>query len=89
MSKGKINRIEYSTKYLKLFKKLAPHIREKAREKERWFRYNPFDPKLETHKLHGKFKEYWSYSVDYKNRVIFRFLNGNSAIFLYIGPHPY
>ena len=62
-------------------------FQQKAREKERIFRQDPFDAKLKTHKLHGKFADYWVYSVDYTYRVIFRFLNGREALFFDIGPH--
>ncbi len=88
MSGGRIKRIEYSTKYLRSFKKLPGRLKHKALEKERLFRSNPFDARLGSHKLSGKFQGYWSYSVDYKSRVIFRFINGNSVLFFDVGPHP-
>ena len=88
MSGEKISSVEYSTKYIRSFKKLPPPIQAKAREKEMLFIIDPFTARLETHKLHGKLQDYWAYSVDYKYRVIFRFLNGTSALFFDIGLHP-
>jgi len=32
-------------------------------EKESLFLTNPFNSSLETHKLHGKYKEYWAFKV--------------------------
>lgn len=84
----KIKKIDFSTRYLRSLKKLPEDIRQKAYEKETVFRQNPFDARLKTHKLSGRFYGYWAYSVDYKNRVIFRFINGDKALFFDIGPHP-
>ena len=39
------------------------------------FSQNPFDPRLRTHKLTGKLKGLWSFSVAYDCRVIFKFIS--------------
>ncbi|NWF67355.1 MAG: type II toxin-antitoxin system mRNA interferase toxin, RelE/StbE family [Campylobacterales bacterium] len=31
---------------------------------------NPFEPSLQTHKLKGELKEFWSYSLNYEYRVV-------------------
>lgn len=36
---------------------------------------NPYNPKLKTHKLHGKLKDYWASVVDYDCRIVFAFTN--------------
>jgi proteic killer suppression protein len=51
------------------------------------FRENPFHPSLRTHKLKGKYKNFYSYSVTRDYRVLFRFLNGDKVIFYDIGTH--
>jgi mRNA-degrading endonuclease YafQ of YafQ-DinJ toxin-antitoxin module len=51
------------------------------------FKANPFDPSLKTHKLSGKFKEYWSFSVEYDQRVLFYFTEDENAVFVDIGSH--
>ena len=47
----------------------------------------PFDPSLKTHRLSGKFKELWSFSVDYDQRVLFYFTKDQKAVFIDIGNH--
>ena len=84
----RISSIEYNTKYLRSFKKLPIPIQQKTREKEYLFYANPFDPRLETHKLRGKFNGYWAYSVNHKYRVIFRFISNVKVLFFDIGLHP-
>lgn len=63
-------------------------------ERERLFRikleafiHNQFDPSLKTHKLSGKLKDYWSFSVEYDLRVIFYFSDMEEAVFVDIGTH--
>jgi addiction module RelE/StbE family toxin len=51
------------------------------------FSQNPFDPKLRTHKLTGKLKGLWSFSVSYDCRVIFRFINDRDVLLIDIGSH--
>ena len=51
------------------------------------FSQNPFDPKLRTHKLTGKLKGLWSFSISYDCRVIFRFINDHDVLLIDIGSH--
>ena len=51
------------------------------------FRESPFIPILETHKLGGKLKGYWAYSVDEHYRVLFRFEKEHTVIYFDIGTH--
>ncbi len=79
--------IFYSPKFSRQYKKLAQEIRTKAKEKEVIFRANPYDNLLKTHKLKGKLADFWSFSVDYKIRIIFEFQDKNVVTFHYIGDH--
>jgi len=49
----KIKEIKISPRFEKHYKKLSKEVKEKAREKEKIFRENPFNPILKTHKLTG------------------------------------
>lgn len=51
------------------------------------FIVDPFDPSLKTHKLSGKLKDLWSFSVDYDDRVLFYFTEDERAVFVDIGSH--
>ena len=49
---------------------------------------DPFHHSLRTHKLSGKLKDLWSFSVEYNLRVLFYFEENNTkAIFMDIGTH--
>lgn len=80
-------KIYYSTKFSKEYKKLPKKIKLTAEKKEELFRENPFSPQLKTHKLTGKLRDYWSFSVDYQYRIIFEFADKDVIWFHSIGTH--
>ena len=67
--------------------KLPSAIKRKAEARESIFKTNPFDPRLNTHKLQGKRKNEWAYSVDYSYRIAFIFVSGTEILYLDIGTH--
>lgn len=69
------------------FSALPSAVQTKAEKQEKLFRKNPFHPSLHTEKLEPKDKEVWSFRIDKRYRVLFRFLNGSKALFLTVGPH--
>lgn len=76
-----------TTRFKRSFRRLPAEVQEKAVEREQLFRLDPFDPRLETHKLRGRLKKLWSYSVDFRYRVLFRFAAGHAVIYFDIGDH--
>ena len=56
-------------------------------EKIELFRNRDNHTKLKVHKLHGPLVSFWSFSVNYKYRIIFESLNKNEAILHDIGDH--
>ncbi|PJE73773.1 MAG: type II toxin-antitoxin system mRNA interferase toxin, RelE/StbE family [Candidatus Terrybacteria bacterium CG10_big_fil_rev_8_21_14_0_10_41_10] len=77
--------IYYTSRFVKNYKKLPERIKLKAELKEAIFKINPFDQRLETHKLHGKDKEFWSYSIDNKYRIKFLLTSNDEALYLNVG----
>ncbi|MEK7193501.1 MAG: type II toxin-antitoxin system RelE/ParE family toxin [Patescibacteria group bacterium] len=69
------------------YRKLPVIVRKKAEKQEILFRENPFYPSLHTEKLEPKGKQVWSFRVDKKYRIFFRFLEENKVLFLTVGPH--
>jgi len=79
--------IRTSSRFRKSFKKLPRRVRDKTKEKEKIFRTNPFDKHLDTHKLHGKYKEYWAFTITDQYRIMFIFTESNVIDFVDIGTH--
>ncbi|OGZ78195.1 MAG: hypothetical protein A2528_03835 [Candidatus Staskawiczbacteria bacterium RIFOXYD2_FULL_37_9] len=69
------------------YSSLPKEIQKKAKRQENIFKNNPFYPSLRTEKLTPKSREAWSFRVDKKYRIIFRFLGENKIVFIAIGPH--
>lgn len=69
------------------YNNLPATIRKKAEKQEALFRKNPFYPSLNTEKLEPKGKQIWSFRIDKKYRIFFRFLEEKKVLFLTVGPH--
>lgn len=79
--------IEYTPTFAKHYKKLPLVIRMKAEKKESVLRENPFSPVLKTHKLGGFLANYWSFSIDYQFRVVFRLVKPRQIVLIDVGTH--
>ncbi len=80
-------KIFYHANFKQQFKKLHRNIQLSALHKEQIFKIDPFDKSLETHKLHGPFKNSWAFSVNNKYRIAFDFMDNDLVLFFAIGTH--
>ena len=80
-------KIIYSTKFAREYRKLPLKIKKLAEKREQIFRKDPFESSLKTHKLTGKLKEYYSFSIDYQYRIIFEFVEKDNIWFHSAGTH--
>lgn len=80
-------KIYYSSKFAKEYKKLPRKVKLSAEKKEKVFRNDPFDSQLKTHKLTGRLKEYYSFSIEYQYRIIFEFIKKDVVWFHSVGTH--
>ena len=80
-------RIFYSPQFKREYRKLSDIIKDKAEKKEKIFRINPLDQRLKTHKLGGRLIGLWSFSIDYRYRIIFEFISRENITFHAIGDH--
>lgn len=80
-------RIILTAEFVSRYDNLPEKIQIKAEKQEKYFRKNPFHSSLHTEKLEPHRKEVWSIRVDRRYRIAFRFIDGNTALFLTVGPH--
>ena len=80
-------KIVYRSTFFRHCKKLPNILQEEIKEKIELFRENPKHPFLKTHKLKGTLKKCYSFSVNYKYRVIFYYKTKNVAVLLGVGDH--
>ncbi len=79
--------IRVTSRFEESYRKLPKRIQAEAKRKETIFRQNPFDPRLNTHKLHGKERAAWAFSITRSYRIKFLLLEHGTALFLDIGTH--
>jgi mRNA-degrading endonuclease YafQ of YafQ-DinJ toxin-antitoxin module len=68
-------------------KKLEKELIDEVFEKIDLFKDVKNHKLLKVHKLHGKFSKYFSFSVNYKTRIVFEYETKNEVVFLAIGDH--
>ena len=83
-------KVSFSSSFRRAFKKRIKG--KKELESRFWsklevFTQDPYAPSLKTHKLSGKLKDLWSFSVEYDHRVLFYFTDDGNAVFVDIGNH--
>jgi addiction module RelE/StbE family toxin len=76
-----------SIDFAKSFKKNNKISEDVFFEKLEVFVNNPFEPNLRTHKLSGKLKNLWAFSLGYDLRVVFIFEEDDKIVLIDIGTH--
>lgn len=79
--------VSLAPQFMRRFKKLDPQLKTEAREKISLFATDPQNPLLHAHALTGRLKGLYSFSVNYKTRVIYQPLNDTEVVLLAIGSH--
>ena len=82
-----MHRVHLTPHFERSFRRLSRDLQERAAARDQLFRANPFDPRLNTHQLSGRLNGLWSYSVDYRHRVLFEFLSALEVLYHDIGSH--
>lgn len=80
-------RLHYSKNFKKQFKKLPLKMQERFEERLVMFLEDENDKRLAIHKLSGKMKNLWSFSVTGGIRVVFDKNFSGVVYFIAIGSH--
>ena len=78
----------YNKNFYKSLKKKDKFIQERARERIRLFREDPFNGVLNNHVLAGEYKNRRSFNITGDYRILFYHVNENTVVFSDIGTHP-
>jgi mRNA-degrading endonuclease YafQ of YafQ-DinJ toxin-antitoxin module len=82
--------VSFSSAFKRAFKKRIKgneNLESKFWQKLEIFTSDPYNPSLRTHKLSGKLKDLWSFTVDYNVRTLFYLTEDNKAILVDFGSH--
>jgi mRNA-degrading endonuclease YafQ of YafQ-DinJ toxin-antitoxin module len=77
----------FDRKFKKYIAGLSASQRERFKQKMTLFKEDIFTPNLKTHKLKGNLSDYYSISISYSERLVFKILEDGSVYFIEIGPH--
>lgn len=77
----------YRPEFIRLYNKLEPDLQREAKEKIALFKKQINNPALKVHKLHGRLRGRFSFSVNYKYRIIFEYLDKKTVALMSIGSH--
>ena len=80
-------KIYYKPSFVRQYKKLPKALQEEVKEKIGLCEKDPKHPFLKTHKLSGRLKEFYSFSVNYSDRIVFEYLSKQEAALLAVGDH--
>jgi len=79
--------ISFTPKFQRMLKKLEPALRDEVRENIALLENPANHQHLRVHKLQGRFGSVFSFSVNYRTRVIFEYENESSVILEAVGSH--
>ncbi len=79
--------VSITPQFKRMFKKLESNLKEEAFDKIVQFKDPENHKKLKIHKLKGVHKNRYSFSVNYRIRIVFAYTNKHSVILTAIGSH--
>lgn len=79
--------IKYKPRFLRESKKFSEQLMQDLERAIALFVKNPQDPSLRTHRLKGSLKDFYSFSMNYKYRIVFEWSGKNTAILHMVGNH--
>lgn len=79
--------VGYTPSFIRAYKHLPSSLQHEIKEKIVLFMEDPKHASLRVHKLKGRLQDRWSFSVNYKYRIVFQFVSPDEVIFLTVGDH--
>lgn len=79
--------VEYTSNFVRELKKLDPELLEEVIQKVGVFKDRKNHKVLKVHKLYGKLRGKLSFSINYKYRIVFRYVAPQVASLLSMGDH--
>ena len=79
--------VVYTPHFIQQVKTLESSLQEEIVEKIELFKNLKNYKRLKVHKLKGRLSGRYSFSVNYKIRIVFSYLSKNKAVLLAIGDH--
>jgi mRNA-degrading endonuclease YafQ of YafQ-DinJ toxin-antitoxin module len=79
--------LSYKPSFVRQMNALEKDLAEEAIEKIELFKNKNNHKALRVHKLHGRLAGRFSFSVNFKYRIVFQYVSQNEIVLLGIGDH--
>lgn len=79
--------IAFASKFLRQMADLEDKLQEEVYEKIGLFKDRRNHKALKVHKLHGRLQGRYSFSVNYRFRIVFEYEDKDTAVLLTVGDH--
>lgn len=81
--------IQYAPTFVRIYRGLDKNLKSEVKEKIELFRNRKNHNVLKVHKLHGRLNGRFSFYINYKIRIVFRYEDKNEQVasLLFIGGH--
>lgn len=79
--------VSFKKTFVKQMHKIEKALSDEVFEKIELFRNEKNHQLLKVHKLHGRFSDCFSFSINYKTRIVFQYESKKEVVFLAIGDH--
>ena len=80
-------RVSLSPQFRRQFRKLDTSLQGEVLEKIELFEHTQDHKHLKAHKLHGRLKNRYSFSVNYRFRIVCTYISYGEAVLLAVGDH--
>ncbi|MBM2817945.1 MAG: hypothetical protein HW401_535 [Parcubacteria group bacterium] len=80
-------KVYFKPTFVRKLKSLEAALQDEVVEKIELFKDEKNHKQLKVHKLRGVLSGRYSFSVNYKTRIVFSYLSKNEAVLLAVGDH--
>lgn len=80
-------KVYFKPSFVRQLNKLPAELREEAIERIELFKNLQNHALLKVHKLQGRLKKYYGFSIDFHNRIVFDYLSDKEVVLLSVGDH--
>ena len=82
-------KVGFSSEFLRAYNRLPSLLQQEIEEKVTLFKDRSNHARLRVHKLQGRYAECWSFSVNYRFRIVFVYVGKgkNTVSLIAVGDH--
>jgi addiction module RelE/StbE family toxin len=79
--------VEYSPRFIRMYRNLETALQDEVDEKVELLKESKNHTRLKVHKLTGRLNSIKSFSVNYRIRITFSFVNKSTIVLERVGTH--